>query len=72
MDIADQLEIHAKQALDHALIISRQIDYLGKMPALLPSRYARRKIQRKCRIVNSMGACIAGTIYEASADSAPG
>ena len=32
MDIAAQLEIHAKQELDHALILSRQIDYLGKMP----------------------------------------
>src|ERR1700730_12092994 len=28
MNIADQLAIHAKQELDHALIISRQIDYL--------------------------------------------
>src|ERR1700733_14399268 len=36
MDIADQLEIHAKQELDHALIISRQIDYLGKMPSVTP------------------------------------
>src|SRR5260370_8180872 len=36
MDIAAQLEIHAKQELDHALIISRQIDYLGKMPAVVP------------------------------------
>jgi len=35
MDIAAQLEIHAKQELDHALIISRQIDYLGKMPAVI-------------------------------------
>src|SRR5467141_200467 len=34
MDIASQLAIHAKQELDHALIISRQIDYLGKMPAV--------------------------------------
>jgi bacterioferritin len=34
MDIAAQLEIHAKQELDHALIISRQIDYLGKMPTV--------------------------------------
>src|SRR5256712_12812389 len=33
MDIAAQLEIHAKQELDHALTISRQVDYLGKMPA---------------------------------------
>jgi bacterioferritin len=32
MDIASQLETHAKQELDHALILSRQIDYLGKMP----------------------------------------
>jgi bacterioferritin len=32
MSIADQLQLHAKQELDHALIISRQIDYLGKMP----------------------------------------
>jgi bacterioferritin len=36
MDIADQLEIHAKQELDHALTISRQIDYLGKMPTVSP------------------------------------
>jgi bacterioferritin len=36
MDIAAQLEVHAKQELDHALIISRQIDYLGKMPAVTP------------------------------------
>jgi len=36
MDIAAQLEIHAKQELDHALIIARQIDYLGKMPAVTP------------------------------------
>src|SRR5215475_1494484 len=34
MNIADQLEIHAKQELDHALIISRQIDYLGAMPTV--------------------------------------
>ena len=36
MDIAAQLETHAKQELDHALILSRQIDYLGKMPAASP------------------------------------
>ena len=36
MDIAAQLEIHAKQELDHALILSRQIDYLGKMPVVIP------------------------------------
>jgi bacterioferritin len=36
MDIANQLEIHAKQELDHALMLSRQIDYLGKMPSVTP------------------------------------
>ena len=36
MAIADQLAIHAKQELDHALTLSRQIDYLGKMPTVTP------------------------------------
>ncbi len=36
MNIAAQLELHAKQELDHALIISRQIDYLGAMPTVTP------------------------------------
>jgi len=36
MNIADQLEEHAKQELQHALIISRQIDYLGAMPTATP------------------------------------
>jgi bacterioferritin len=36
MNIADQLALHAKQELDHALILSRQIDYLGKMPTVNP------------------------------------
>jgi bacterioferritin len=36
MNIADQLEIHAQQELKHALIVSRQIDYLGKMPTVTP------------------------------------
>ncbi|HME81129.1 MAG TPA: ferritin-like domain-containing protein [Candidatus Eremiobacteraceae bacterium] len=35
MNIADQLELHAKQELEHALIISRQIDYLGAMPTVM-------------------------------------
>ena len=34
MSIAAQLEDHAHQELQHALIISRQIDYLGKMPSV--------------------------------------
>jgi bacterioferritin len=36
MNIADQLELHAKQELEHALTLSRQIDYLGKMPSVTP------------------------------------
>jgi bacterioferritin len=36
MNIADQLETHAQQELQHALIISRQIDYLGEMPTVTP------------------------------------
>jgi bacterioferritin len=38
MNIADQLETHAQQELQHALIISRQIDYLGKMPTVSPKQ----------------------------------
>ena len=34
MSIADQLEAHAHEELKHALIISRQIDYLGAMPTV--------------------------------------
>ena len=36
MNIASQLETHAEQELRHAIIISRQIDYLGKMPVVTP------------------------------------
>lgn len=36
MSIATQLETHAQEELKHALIISRQIDYLGKMPIVTP------------------------------------
>ncbi len=35
-NIADQLEQHAKQELEHAMIISRQIDYLGGTPTNTP------------------------------------
>src|SRR5277367_6382523 len=36
MNIAAQLEAHAGDELKHALILSRQIDYLGKMPNVTP------------------------------------
>src|SRR4051812_45803550 len=36
MKIAEELEVHAKEELAHALIISQQIDYLGAMPTTQP------------------------------------
>src|SRR6478736_4591774 len=36
MSIAGELEVHAKEELQHALIISKQIDYLGGMPTVTP------------------------------------
>ena len=36
MSIASQLEEHAHEELQHALTISRQIDYLGEMPSVTP------------------------------------
>jgi bacterioferritin len=36
MTIAGELEKHARQELDHALIIAKQIDYLGGMPTVTP------------------------------------
>jgi bacterioferritin len=36
MNIAGELETHAAEELRHALIISKQIDYLGGMPAVQP------------------------------------
>ncbi|MGH9762046.1 MAG: ferritin-like domain-containing protein [Blastocatellia bacterium] len=36
MNIAAQLEIHAAQELEHAITISKQIDYLGGMPTTVP------------------------------------
>jgi bacterioferritin len=36
MNIAAELEVHATEELQHALIISNQIDYLGGMPVVVP------------------------------------
>ena len=36
MDIAKELEAHAGEELQHALIVSKQIDYLGGMPTVTP------------------------------------
>jgi bacterioferritin len=37
MNIANELELHAKQELQHALTIAKQIDYLGGMPTVTPN-----------------------------------
>jgi bacterioferritin len=37
MKIAEELEAHAGQELQHALILSNQIDYLGGMPTVTPT-----------------------------------
>jgi bacterioferritin len=36
MTIANELEAHAKQELDHAITIAKQIDYLGGVPTAEP------------------------------------
>ena len=36
MKIAGELEIHAAQELQHALMISKQVDYLGGAPTVTP------------------------------------
>src|SRR5438132_10935042 len=36
MNIAAELEKHAEQELEHALVIAEQIDYLGGMPSVTP------------------------------------
>jgi len=36
MNIADELAVHAKEELEHALAIANHIDYLGEMPSVTP------------------------------------
>jgi bacterioferritin len=36
MNIADELAVHAKEELDHALKIANHVDYLGGMPSVTP------------------------------------
>jgi bacterioferritin len=37
MNIAAELEKHAAEELEHALVVARQIDYLGGMPVVQPN-----------------------------------
>src|ERR1700761_2664488 len=36
MNIAAELEVHATEELQHALILANQIDYMGGMPVVVP------------------------------------
>ena len=36
MNIAEELTLHAKEELDHALQVSNHVDYLGGMPSVTP------------------------------------
>ncbi|MDZ4712486.1 MAG: ferritin-like domain-containing protein [bacterium] len=36
MNIAAELEVHAKEELQHAITIASQVDYLGGMPSVVP------------------------------------
>ena len=49
MKIAEELEVHAGEELSaHALIISKQIDYLGGMPTVKAKPVKVRKKRRTC------------------------
>ncbi len=43
MNIASELEVHAKEELQHALTIANQIDYLGGMPTVVPQKVKTSK-----------------------------
>src|SRR5438132_12032152 len=50
MNIAGELEVHAKEELAHALKVANHIDYLGGMPSVTPkpvktSENAEEKLQ---------------------------
>src|SRR4026209_2396637 len=46
MNIAGELEIHAGQELQHALILAKQIDYLGGMPTVTPKEVKTSEKQK--------------------------
>jgi bacterioferritin len=47
MNIAGELEVHAKQELEHALTVSRHIDYLGGVPTVTPFPVKQSKDARE-------------------------
>ncbi len=47
MAIAKELEVHATEELQHAIIIAKQIDYLGGSPVVTPKEVKTSKDPRK-------------------------
>ena len=47
MNIATELEKHAGEELQHALTVSKHIDYLGGMPSVTPKRVAQSEDARE-------------------------
>src|SRR5579864_2645976 len=47
MNIAAELQKHAGQELNHALIVSKHIDYLGGMPTVTPKPVAQSEDARE-------------------------
>ena len=47
MAIAKELEVHAKQELDHALTVAKHIDYLGGTPTVTPKPVAPPKDEKQ-------------------------
>ena len=46
MSIAKELEVHAVEELQHALLISKQIDYLGAEPTTVPKPVRTSKLAK--------------------------
>src|ERR1035441_9900656 len=38
MNVADELAVHAKEELEHALQVAKHVDYLGGMPSVTPKQ----------------------------------
>jgi bacterioferritin len=47
MNIADELAVHAKEELDHALALSNHIDYLGGMPSVTPVKVKTSEVAQE-------------------------
>jgi bacterioferritin len=55
MSIAGELEKHAQQELKHALIIAKQIDYLGGSPGVTPKPVRTSDYRQRVRQCEALG-----------------